>query len=96
MKRILSVLLVATLSVPMMGAPNAALADDGGRIVAGVAGGFLGGMLLGSVLAPHPAPRYYGADPVYYDPPPCHFEPAEPYWDGYYGVWRHRRIRVCD
>ena len=101
MRNVLSVILIASLSVPASGMLNAARADDTGRVVAGVAGGFLGGLFLGSVLHPRPAPpppAYEVAPgPAYYDaPPPCHFEPGRAYWDENYGVWRRPRVRVCD
>jgi hypothetical protein len=99
MKNVLSALIIATLSIPMTGALNAADAGDSGRIAAGVAGGFLGGLVLGGVLAPRPRPApeyYYSAGPVDYDAPHCYWTMGEPYWDGYYGVWRHPRVRACD
>ena len=98
MKKIL--VLIAALSVPASATlSSTARADDTGRVVAGAAGGFLGGLFLGSVLShPRPAPAYQAVEPgpVYYAPPPCHWEPGRPYWDDYYGVWRRPRIRVCD
>jgi len=72
---------------------------DGGRIAAGVAGGLIGGALLGGAIAASrpayaaPAPVYVAPGPTYVEEPPCHFE-RERFWDGY--GWRHRRIRVCD
>ena len=44
---------------------------------------------------------YYGPPPVYVaEPPPpppygCYWH-HQRYWDGYYGVWRVRPVRVCD
>jgi len=98
MKNILSAILVASLSLPISGMLGTARADDTGRIVAGAAGGLLGGLFLGSILShPRPAPMYEVAPgPVYYSPPPCHWEPGRPYWDDYYGVWRRPPVRVCD
>ena len=73
---------------------------ENGQIAAGVAGGLIGGMLLGGALAARPAPP----PPVYYAPPPPPErvyieEPAcrmvrERYWDGY--DWRYRRVEVCN
>ena len=66
MKKILSAALIAALSVPASTTLSTASADDTGRVVAGAAGGFLGGLFLGSVLShPRPAPRptYYVAAP---------------------------------
>jgi hypothetical protein len=97
--KILPAILIASLSVPASGMLSTARADDTGRIVAGAAGGFLGGLFLGGALShPRPAPAYEDAapGPAYYAPPPCHFEPGRPYWDDYYGVWRRPRVRVCD
>jgi len=81
-------------------ASTPARADDG-RVAAGVAGGFLGGMLLGGALAPRPyyGSQYYGAPgPVYYDPPPerCYWTRGARYWDDDIGAWRRSRVRVCD
>ena len=79
---------------------SAARADDG-QVAVGVAGGFLGGLLLGGALAPRPAygPAYYDAPPpVYFEPPPerCYWAPGRRFWDDEYGVWRRQRVRVCD
>lgn len=97
MRQVLSALVIVTMSMPLTGALSPAAAGDG-RVVAGVAGGFLGGLLLGNALAPRPVPppAYYAAAPVYYDAPHCYWTMGEPYWDGYYGVWRRPRIRACD
>lgn len=98
MTKAFSALLIAS-SLAAAGMPSAAHADDAGRVAAGAAGGFLGGLLLGGALShPRPAPPYEAAPPgpVYYEPPPCHWEPGPRYWDDYEGVWRRRRIRVCD
>ena len=101
MKKILPAILIAALSVPASATLNTARADDTGRVVAGAAGGFLGGLFLGSVLAhPRPAPPppiYYVAAPPDAEPGPvCYWRPGHPYWDGEYGVWRRPRVRVCD
>jgi hypothetical protein len=109
MKTIRTAILIASLSIPASGMINAARADDSGRVAAGVAGGFLGGMFLGSILSQHPRPAppppayevpppAYAAEsaPAYYAPPPCHWAPGRPFWDEYYGVWRHPRVRVCE
>jgi hypothetical protein len=72
---------------------------ENGQVAAGVAGGLIGGMLLGGALAARPAPP--PPPPAYYAPPPAAYveEPAcrmvrERYWDGY--DWRFRRVEVCD
>ena len=100
MKKILSAALIASLLVPASARLSTARADDTGRVVAGAAGGFLGGLFLGSVLShprPAPPPTYYVAAPEDAEPGPvCYWRPGRPYWDGDYGVWRRPRIRVCD
>lgn len=98
MKRIVAgALAVAfTVGAGLTTAPQAKA--EGGQIAAGVAGGLIGGMLLGGALAARPAPP----PPVYYAPPPERVyveEPAcrivrERYWDGY--DWRYRRVEVCN
>ena len=100
MKTLTTAALIAGLVLPMAAGTTAARADDG-RIAAGIAGGFLGGMLLGGALS-HPAPRYYAPAPVYdapvdYAPPPhCYWARGEAVWDPYEGVYHHRRVRVCE
>ena len=88
--------IVAALTAPMA-RPTSARAHDDGQMTA-FAGGALGGLFLGGLLAQHPhyVPRYYG--PVYYDAPPprCFWARGEPYWDDFIGAWRRPRIRVCD
>jgi hypothetical protein len=49
MRKILSAVLIAALSVPASATLSTARADDTGRVVAEAAGGFLGGLFLGSV-----------------------------------------------
>ncbi len=54
MSRFLAVIkIVAVLAIPMA-IPTSARANDDGRIVAGIAGGALGGLFLGGLLAQHP------------------------------------------
>lgn len=76
---------------------------ENGQVATGIAGGLLGGLLLGGALAPQP--RYYGPAPVYVQPEPvyveppryrCYFTRGEPYWDDYRGMWVRPRVRVCD
>ncbi len=112
MKRLISAFAVAA-TVLAAGAPTtSARADDSGRVAAGIAGGFLGGLLLGGALAPRPyppdapPPPSYGPPPGYVDygpgpdgpPPPqnCRWTRGQPVWDDAYGVWRRPRIQVCD
>jgi hypothetical protein len=81
--------------------PTSAQAHDS-RIVAGVAGGFAGGMNVGSALAPRPAyyaPAYSAApSPVYYYPPvpQCYWTLGAPVWDPNMGSYRRPMIRVCN
>lgn len=92
----------ALLIALALSASTAPVHADNGRIAAGVAGGLLGGVLLGSALS---APRVYAAPPpppVYYAPAPAPVYIEEPscrlikerYWDGY--GYRVRRYQVCD
>ena len=81
--------------------PTTAQAQNS-RILAGVAGGFAGGMIVGGALAPRPqyyGPGYYAAPAaVYYDAPVahCYWTHGAPVWDPYSGVYRRPSIRVCD
>lgn len=98
-KAISAVLAVATVAGSLVVAAPQANAD-GGRIAAGVAAGVVGGALLGGALAGRPAyvapaPVYVAPGPVYVEEPACHTV-RERYWDDYRGVWRVRRVRVCD
>ena len=98
MSRFLAIIeIVAVLAAPMA-IPTSARANDDGRVAAGIAGGALGGLFLGGLLAQHPhnEPQYYG--PVYYDAPPprCYWTRGEAYWDDYIGAWRRPRVQVCD
>ena len=90
MKKILSAALIASLLVPASATLSTARADDTGRVAAGAAGGFLGGLFLGSVLShprPAPPPTYYVAAPEDAElGPVCYWRPGPPYWDGEYGV----------
>lgn len=83
------------VSPTLLGSPAKA---EGGEIAAGVAGGLVGGILLGGALAARPAPP----PPVYYAPAPERIYVEEPscrivherYWGGY--GWLSRRVEVCD
>src|SRR5690242_17703255 len=92
MKKLLPLAFVALCLVP-----TASQAHDG-QIAAGVAGGLLGGMLLGGALAPRP---YYAPAPVYVEPEPvyerrCYWSRGEAYWDDWSERWVRPRVRVCD
>ena len=101
MKKLAFVLMTAAIATSMIAVPNAKAED--GQIAAGVAGGLLGGLILGGALAPRPHyydpdPVYVEHEPVYVDPPRyrCYWTRGEPYWDDYRGIWRRPRVRVCD
>jgi len=91
MKRLAIALFSVITTVSAIGVPNAKA--ENGQIATGVAGGLLGGLLLGGALAPRP---YYGPEPVYVEPQRCFWTRGEPVWDDYRGVWRRTRVRVCD
>jgi hypothetical protein len=93
MKKTFSVLLAAATVAGSLVSVAPAAKADGGRIAAGVAGGLIGGALLGGALAGRPA--YAEPAPVYVEEPDCRFV-RERFWDDYAGVYRYRRIRVCD
>ncbi|MGO4716134.1 hypothetical protein [Bradyrhizobium sp. 2TAF24] len=93
-KKLLPLILAATCLSPAM-----ARANDG-EIAAGVAGGLIGGMLLGGALAQRPP---YAPAPVYVEPPEeevyqrrCYWTYGAPYWDDEEEEWRRPRRRVCD
>jgi hypothetical protein len=99
MKRTVTALAAAVMLTGSFAAFAPAAHAEGGRIAAGVAGGLIGGMLLGGAIAnanqppPPPPPGYYRAPPAYYvDQPVCQVVPQQ-YWDGY--MWRVRRVQVC-
>ena len=76
----------------MMGPPEAHA--DGSDVAAGLFGGLVAGAIVGSVLAPRPAPP----EPIYVAPEPYYPEPLcfgrRQVWDSYYGVYRWQRVRV--
>ena len=96
---------VATLAVSAVGAPAPAHAQR--YLGAAIAGGLIGGAIVGAAAAPY----YYGYGPGYYRPygPYGYYGPAyvaapgyygggcvwqrQRFWDGY--GWRIRRVRVC-
>jgi hypothetical protein len=94
-KTISTMLAVATVAGSLVSVAPAKA--DGGRIAAGVAGGLIGGALLGgAIAASRPAPAYgygYAPAPVYVEEPACRLV-RERFWDGY--GWRMRRVQVCD
>jgi hypothetical protein len=92
-------LAVAATALATLGPTTSARADDG-KTAAWVAGGVLGGMLLGNAIANQHKNAAPPADADYVpdDPPPrnCHWTRGRPVWDDYYGVWRRPRVQVCD
>jgi hypothetical protein len=112
MKRLISAAVVAATALVAIAPTTGARADDGGRVAAGIAGGFLGGMLLGGALAPRPVYPPDGPPPPPYGPPPpgyvdygpggppppqhCYWTRGQAVWDDAYGVWRRPRVQVCD
>ena len=94
MKTVSALLAVATVAGSLVAVAPTAKAD-GGQIAAGVAGGLIGGAMLGSAIASS-RPAYAAPAPVYVEePPPCRVV-RERFWDDYRGVWRTRRVEVCD
>lgn len=87
---------VATVAGSLVSVAPAAQAHDG--VGVGIAAGLLGGAIVGGAIA---ASRPYDPPPVYVAAPPppppygCYWQ-HQRYWDGYYGVWRVRPVRVCD
>jgi hypothetical protein len=94
MGKIGSAIVALALVTSSLSLPGSARAENG-QIAAGVAGGLIGGALLGSALAsrPPPPPVYYAPAPVYVEEPACRLV-RERFWDGY--GWQVRRVQVCD
>jgi len=100
MRRTLSAVAAALLLAGSVTAFAPTASAENGRIAAGVAGGLIGGMLLGGAIAnanqPPPPPVYYrGGPPAYYvdEPPPVCTIQQQQFWDGF--MWRIRNVRVC-
>ena len=83
--------LVAAVTVSALAAAHHAHAGNG-DVAAGLLGGFAAGAIVGSVLAPRPAPVYVAPAPVYV--PQCYWTRGQPMWDGY--RWVRTRVQVCD
>jgi hypothetical protein len=84
--------LVAAVTVSALAAAHHAHAGNG-DVAAGLLGGFAAGAIVGSVLAPRPAPVYVAPAPVYVVPQ-CYWTRGQPMWDGY--RWVRTRVQVCD
>jgi hypothetical protein len=93
--------LVTTVAISALAAPSIAHAGNG-DVAAGLLGGFAVGAIVGSAIAPRPAPVYVAPAPVYVAPAPapvymapqCYWTRGQPTWDGY--RWIRPRIQVCD
>jgi hypothetical protein len=96
-----SAIIVVVLATIISG--TTATKAENGQIAAGIAGGLIGGALLGRALAsppvyvaPPPPPVYYQPSyeaPVVVEEPICRLV-QEQFWDGY--GYRVRRYRVCN
>ncbi len=85
--------LVTAVTISALVAVNHAYAGNG-DVAAGLLGGFAAGAIVGSVLAPRPAPVYVAPAPVYVVEPRCYWTRGRPMWDGY--RWVRTRVQVCD
>jgi hypothetical protein len=83
--------LVTALSMSALATATPAHAG-GGDVAAGLIGGFAAGAIVGSALAPRPAPVYVAPAPAYVAE--CYWTRGRPVWDGY--RWIRPRIQVCD
>ena len=91
MKRLAVIAAIPVIAVAALTAPTIARAGDGGAVAAGAVGGFIGGLAVGSALAPRP--YYYGP---YQPAVHCYWTEGRPHWDSWRGVWVRPRIRVCE
>ena len=82
--------LVTAISISALAAHPAHA--GGGDVAAGLIGGFAAGAIVGTVLAPRPAPVYVAPAPVV--EPECYWTRGRPVWDGY--RWVRTRVQVCD
>jgi hypothetical protein len=86
--------LATALTLSALAAASHAHAGNG-DVAAGLLGGFAVGAIVGSAMAPRPAPVYVAPAPVYMAPPPqCYWTRGQPVWDGY--RWVRTRVQVCD
>ena len=93
MRRAISSLAGVALFALTVVVPTSSPKAENGQITAGIAGGLIGGILLGGALAGRPPPVYYAPAPVYVEEPVCRIV-REQYWDGY--GYRIRRVQVCN
>src|SRR5262249_22555922 len=85
--------LVTALSIVVVAAANPAQAGSA-DVAAGLIGGFAAGAIVGTALAPRPAPVYVAPAPVYVVQPQCYWTRGRPVWDGY--RWVRPHVQVCD
>src|SRR5262249_33753134 len=85
--------LVTAISISALAAAHPAHAGSG-DVAAGLIGGFAAGAIVGTALAPRPAPVYVAPAPVYVVEPQCYWTRGRPVWDGY--RWVRTRVQVCD
>ena len=92
--------LVTATSISALAAVHPAHAGSG-DVAAGLIGGFAAGAIVGTALAPRPAPVYVAPAPVYVAPAPvyvvepqCYWTRGRPMWDGY--RWVRTRVQICD
>ena len=106
MKTTMRGLLVAAAGAAMLTATLAAPANAGGKdVAAAIAGGVIGGMIVGGVLSQNAAPTYsrvpvYQAPPVVYQPQPV-YQPRRCWYKNrqvqnpYTGYWEWKQVQVC-
>ena len=85
--------LVTAITVSAVATANVAHAGNG-DVAAGLLGGFAIGAIVGSAMAPRPAPVYVAPAPVYVEPQQCYWTRGRAMWDGY--RWVRPRMQVCD
>jgi len=85
--------LVTAISISALAAAHPAHAGSG-DVAAGLIGGFAAGAIVGTALAPRPAPVYVAPAPVYVVEPQCYWTRGRPMWDGY--RWVRTRVQICD
>ena len=91
--------LVTAIAISALAAPNPARADAG-DVAAGLLGGLAVGAIIGSAVAPRPAPVYVAPAPVYMAPAPvymvpqCYWTRGRAMWDGY--RWVRPQVQICD
>ena len=83
--------LVTAISISALAAAHPAHAGSG-DVAAGLIGGFAAGAIVGTALAPRPAPVYVAPAPVYVAPAPvyvvepqCYWTRGRPMWDAIAG-----------